>query len=594
MSAQYKKCISFAYDLSTIIISIADVTTDIIVLISFYNKQRITFFVLSLIILIVAHIAYSFTFLLRYHIGDACDNECCWFGVFLLLLPFGSLISFFIYFTDNPDSPLASTIHDITGLDMKNTIAINHHNPSSSKMTQFMIQKLSKHMGFIMEAGIEALPQSLLQMVAIVYYKEANYISIASIFLSMFSVMSKSLVFSQGIDIKTYIWTWLCIVVDFFGIFFTLSYVFYTSDKLLQPVYHGYFTIIGQIWLYKVLISIIPIIIIAIMYWFLYKMWVIIIHDWSPNSTCFKNFCSTAFYSLGGSFGVLIAVFVGFIALEIFCFSFLALILFFGSTKRWMLYKHETVTQTVNSFIHFVGKSKCYNKNNDRILRIIAINRHVEHNESLNKYLDTHNIQDIGYKNIRNNCGNAQRIRNVKIYPLIWDIFDELSATVRSDYRNMLCNTVRYTLKERIANCGEIIGVIIFPILFTVFTMSKIFQIFFPYIIISYLSYWKHWNEIDTFQIIMLMTYVGLQIILFLFGIIVVRIHWWLWYIVPGANDINVHDNRNVKEFMIAIEKDYVDMAWLPIIEKILINKYGDDISHIIMDFLASIDVTDD
>ena len=35
--------------------------------------------------------------------------------------------------------------------------------------------------------------------------KEANYISIASIFLSMFSVMTKSLVFSQGIDIKTYI-----------------------------------------------------------------------------------------------------------------------------------------------------------------------------------------------------------------------------------------------------------------------------------------------------------------------------------------------------------------------------------------------------
>ena len=192
------KVLDVVYDILTIVISIADVSTDIIVLVSFYEASRMTFFALSLVILIIAQIAYSLTFMVRYEVPNAVNySNLRTMCVFFALLPFGSLISFFIYFTDDPESRLSKAVEKYTGLNVSNTIARNNESSKKrSPMVQWMIRKLSKHIGFIIEAGIEALPQSLLQITAIVYFGEANYVSIASIFLSMFSVMTKSLVFS--------------------------------------------------------------------------------------------------------------------------------------------------------------------------------------------------------------------------------------------------------------------------------------------------------------------------------------------------------------------------------------------------------------
>eukprot|EP01084_Bolivina_argentea_P109405 195567_1 len=50
------KCFNLTYDTLTIFISIADVTTDIMVLISYYLDNRMTFFWISFIILLVAQI----------------------------------------------------------------------------------------------------------------------------------------------------------------------------------------------------------------------------------------------------------------------------------------------------------------------------------------------------------------------------------------------------------------------------------------------------------------------------------------------------------------------------------------------------------
>ena len=61
-----RKCLNMSYDLLTILISIADVATDIIVLIDFYNKDRMVFFGISLAILILAQCAYSIAFAMRY------------------------------------------------------------------------------------------------------------------------------------------------------------------------------------------------------------------------------------------------------------------------------------------------------------------------------------------------------------------------------------------------------------------------------------------------------------------------------------------------------------------------------------------------
>ena len=90
------ECCNIAYDLLTIFISIADVTTDIIVLIDFYNKERMTFFGISLTILILAQCSYSIEFAWKFRVDIRKWHQMC--CALFCCLPFGTLVSFAIYF----------------------------------------------------------------------------------------------------------------------------------------------------------------------------------------------------------------------------------------------------------------------------------------------------------------------------------------------------------------------------------------------------------------------------------------------------------------------------------------------------------------
>ena len=246
------KCCNISYDIMTILISIADVTTDVIVLMDFYNKDRMGFFGISLGILILAQCSYSIAFAIRFDTIYSW-NECLAALAFCCCLPFGTVVAFIMYF--GSEEAELGCLHDCLRFDLNleagSLITIKE---TDSDTTKWIKTKLERHLGFILEAAIEAFPQSLLQIVAIVIYQEANYVSIISILLSMFSVMSKSLILSKGVEKYTFIWTWLCVVTDFFGIFFTLTWVFYTNDSI-HGDFFGYFNIFGTIWLYKFAIS---------------------------------------------------------------------------------------------------------------------------------------------------------------------------------------------------------------------------------------------------------------------------------------------------------------------------------------------------
>ena len=98
MAPKAASLVSIGYDMLTILISIADVVTDIIVLIDFYNKDRMVFFGISLGILILAQCGYaimvSFRFAYDYWSG------CLVFLCFCVMLPFGTLGAFCIYFAN--------------------------------------------------------------------------------------------------------------------------------------------------------------------------------------------------------------------------------------------------------------------------------------------------------------------------------------------------------------------------------------------------------------------------------------------------------------------------------------------------------------
>ena len=59
------KCLNICYDVFTILISLIDFITDILVMAQFYNNNQSTFFIISLIILIIAQLSYCLTFAVK-------------------------------------------------------------------------------------------------------------------------------------------------------------------------------------------------------------------------------------------------------------------------------------------------------------------------------------------------------------------------------------------------------------------------------------------------------------------------------------------------------------------------------------------------
>ena len=136
------KCINVIYDILTIVISIADIVTDVIVLVSFYNDGRTAFFAISLVILIIAQMCYAVLFIWRYkpRVGD-----CGVILLFIALLPFGTIVSFLVYFTDDTESAFAKWFGDkFSCLRVSKSLENRYKHNKHGKMTKWIIKKLSK------------------------------------------------------------------------------------------------------------------------------------------------------------------------------------------------------------------------------------------------------------------------------------------------------------------------------------------------------------------------------------------------------------------------------------------------------------------
>ena len=141
-SEENNNCCNVLYDILTILISIADIATDIIVLISFYNQARTAFFAISLVILIIAQMCYAVLFIWRYNpqVGD-----CAVILLFIFLLPFGTIVSFLVYFTDDTESAFSKWLGaTFRKLEVSQSLESRYKSKRHGKMTKWIIKKLSK------------------------------------------------------------------------------------------------------------------------------------------------------------------------------------------------------------------------------------------------------------------------------------------------------------------------------------------------------------------------------------------------------------------------------------------------------------------
>ena len=87
-------------------------------------------------------------------------------------------------------------------------------------------------------------------MIAIIYYQEVTVVGVVSIALSLLSISIKSLMFSSAITFKIFIFNWLSLLTDFFGIFCSLTFVFYTYTTNKGEIITKW----GKIWIFQSII----------------------------------------------------------------------------------------------------------------------------------------------------------------------------------------------------------------------------------------------------------------------------------------------------------------------------------------------------
>jgi hypothetical protein len=92
----------------------------------------------------------------------------------------------------------------------------------------------------------------------------------------------------------------------------------------------------------------------------------------------------------------------------------------------------------------------------------------------------------------------------------------------------------------------------------------------------------------------MLIIFIGLQVMLFLIMMSFVRMYWWLWHISPGIRSFTRLTKPKVEQILVKTYAFYDDVFWLPKVNELLIQRFGQDIASVIMQLLQAITIGED
>lgn len=243
-----------AYDGFALCLSLADVVTDMLVALQFYRASQWTLFYVSVAIFSVAQLVYTLMFLFTFYRNKSFVAQC---SMFVAYLPFAPLTGVIYLAID-------TSAHFRRALEWMG-FAVDIWRKSKRSLTSadgvaeldlsssWFREKTHAHMGFMLEALFEAFPQSILQLIAVVYYGRTSPLSMVSILLSLLSACSKTLVLSHSLSVASYLFFWLSFVADAFLLFAIIAWLFFDAsvDHLLSTAWLVKFVAIdvtGALW----------------------------------------------------------------------------------------------------------------------------------------------------------------------------------------------------------------------------------------------------------------------------------------------------------------------------------------------------------
>jgi len=246
------------HDAFTVSFSLLDIMTDVLVCIEFYQNDHMVFFWASIIIFCIAQLSYAFLFVGTWAAEHRNSSKIF---IFLAVLPVGQLIPVFVWLESFRipiiDTCLTKLQLKPTGLSEQRDVALGHTDGNTDGNTDgsgrqpsqrsqpsadataplsvagdedslwaYIQQKYTAHAGFLAEAFIEAIPQGVLQVVAIILLHDTTGLNVVSILMSISVVASKGYLVAYSIHRPSFIFNYLCIAGDSFNLFATATWLF--------------------------------------------------------------------------------------------------------------------------------------------------------------------------------------------------------------------------------------------------------------------------------------------------------------------------------------------------------------------------------
>jgi hypothetical protein len=219
----------FVNDILVILFSLSDIILDILVCLQFYKHSQMLYFYISVSIFIVAQLTYGFLFVATWgkHLPPSRQM-----AVFAAIIPFGQFVPIFTWVESFRFEWLDSLITSAGLTPTADPLTEDDADAAAEgdMLWGYIQSKYQSHAGFLAETLAEAIPQCMLQTVAIISTGQASPLFVVSILTSIAVIASKGYLISYSINRPTFLFNFICIVADVFGLFSILAWLFDDSN----------------------------------------------------------------------------------------------------------------------------------------------------------------------------------------------------------------------------------------------------------------------------------------------------------------------------------------------------------------------------
>ena len=228
--ASLLRLLHVTFDLSTVALGILDVISDVLVCIEFYNSRLFVSFGICLLIIVNANIVYTHFAVEQGLLKSPPLFGCAGVRIYKALgrHPWKRSILYSLVF------PVAQVLPALnwflcTFLPEKEK-GSQKPAPRANLMIDSLHGALEQHWRthglFFVETVVEAIPQSILQVVVITIRQEVTPVQILSVALSIVSILSKAYALSLSLDMKVFFLKMMMLSYDVLAMFFSFSSLF--------------------------------------------------------------------------------------------------------------------------------------------------------------------------------------------------------------------------------------------------------------------------------------------------------------------------------------------------------------------------------